>query len=126
MSPATKTGKRPRIPVDKRDCERLRAENARLRSELSKRPKLLEDADPDLPKLPPADENGQFPAIETARVIIARQVIRGRKAVGWTQAELAARAGVRQETISRIETGKHSPGLKTMAKIDRALKQAGV
>jgi DNA-binding XRE family transcriptional regulator len=49
-----------------------------------------------------------------------------RKAAGWTQAELAARAGVRQETISRIETGKHSPGLKTMAKIDRALKLAGV
>lgn len=33
---------------------------------------------------------------------------------------------VRQETISRLETGKHSPGLKTMAKIDRALKRVGV
>ena len=76
--------------------------------------------------LPPADERGQYPAIETARVIIARQIIRGRKAAGWTQAELAAKAGVRQETISRIETGKHSPGLKTMAKIDRALLQANV
>jgi DNA-binding XRE family transcriptional regulator len=54
-----------------------------------------------------------------------KQIIRGRKAAGWTQAELAARAGVRQETISRIETGKHSPGLKTMAKIDRALSEAG-
>ena len=106
--------------------ERLRAENTRLRSELRKRPKLLEDADADLPALPAADEHGHYPAIETARVIIARQVIRGRKAVGWTQAELAARAGVRQETISRIETGKHSPGLKTMAKIERALKRTGI
>src|SRR5260370_16145877 len=97
-----------------------------MRSELKKRPRLLVDADPDLPPLPPADENGHYAAIETARVIIARQVIRGRKAAGWTQAVLAARAGVRQETISRIETGKHSPGLKTMAKIDRALKDAGV
>jgi DNA-binding XRE family transcriptional regulator len=87
---------------------------------------LLEDPDPDLPPLPSADENGHYSAIETARVIIARQVIRGRKAAGWTQVELAARAGVRQETISRIETGKHSPGLKTMAKIDRALNGAGV
>ena len=104
--------------------ERLRAENARLRSQLKKHVKLLDDHDPDLPALPSADENGHYPAIETARVIIARQVIRGRKAAGWTQAELAARAGIRQETVSRIETGKHSPGLKTMAKIDQALKQA--
>ena len=128
MSAKTKTakGNRPRIQVDKREYNRLRSENARLRAELKERPKLLEDRDPDLPPLPPANERGLYPAIETARVIIARQVIRGRKAAGWTQAELAARAGVRQETISRIETGKHSPGLKTMAKIDRALKDAGV
>jgi transcriptional regulator with XRE-family HTH domain len=53
------------------------------------------------------------------------QIMRGRKAAGWTQAELAARAGVRPETISHIETGRHSPGLKTMAKIDRALNHAG-
>lgn len=91
-----------------------------------RRPNPLEDDDPELPALPAADEYGRFPAIETARVIIARQVIRARHAAGWTQAELAARAGVRQETISRIETGKHSAGLKTMAKIDRALKRAGV
>jgi DNA-binding XRE family transcriptional regulator len=121
-----KTARKTRVRADQRENNRLRAENARLRSKLKKRPKLLEDADPDLPSLPQADEKGQYPAIETARVIIARQVIRGRKAAGWTQAELAARAGVRQETISRIETGKHSPGLKTMAKIDGALKRAGV
>jgi hypothetical protein len=29
-------------------------------------------------------------------------------------------------TITRIETGKHSPGLKTMAKIDRALKRVKI
>jgi DNA-binding XRE family transcriptional regulator len=97
-----------------------------LRSEFKKRPRLLEDRDPALPPLPPADESGHYSAIETARVIIARQVIRGRNAAGWTQAELAARAGVRQETIIRIETGKHSAGLKTMAKIDLALKRAGI
>jgi DNA-binding XRE family transcriptional regulator len=126
MSTKTKTAKtnRTRSQVDKREYNRLRSENARLRAQLKERPKLLEDTDTDLPPLPPADERGRYPAIETARVIIARQIIRGRKAAGWTQAELAARAGVRQETISRIETGKHSPGLKTMAKIDGALQQA--
>jgi DNA-binding XRE family transcriptional regulator len=120
MRSATKNGKGTRVN------EQLRAENARLRAQLKKHVKLLDDDDPTLPALPPADDNGQYPAIETARAIIARQVIRGRKTAGWTQAELAARAGVRQETISRIETGKHSPGLKTMAKIDQALKRAGV
>ena len=116
--------KRKRSQVNQRDYKRLRAENARLHLQLQKRPTLLEDADPDLPALPAMDERGQYPAIATARVIIARQIVRGRKAAGWTQSELAARAGVRQETISRIETGKHSPGLKTMAKIDLALKKA--
>jgi DNA-binding XRE family transcriptional regulator len=128
MNTKMKTAKRtrPRIQVDKREYNRLRSENARLSAQLKKRPKLLGDRDPDLPPLPPADEHGLYSAIETARVIIARQIIRGRKAAGWTQAELAVRAGVRPETISRIETGKHSPGLKTMAKIDRALHQAEV
>ena len=127
MSTKTKATKsNSTIQVDKRQYDRLRSENARMRAQLQDRPRLLEDIDPELPPLPPADERGQYPAIETARVIIARQIIRGRKAAGWTQAELAAKAGVRQETISRIETGKHSPGLKTMAKIDRALLQANV
>lgn len=31
-----------------------------------------------------------------------------REARGWTQAQLAERAGVRQATVSRIETGKVS------------------
>jgi len=104
----------------------LRADLGRLQAQLDRGPGLLADTDPDLPALPLADEHGRYPAVETARVIIARQLIRSRKAAGWTQAELAARAGVRQETISRIETGKHSPGIRTMAKIDRALKKAGV
>ena len=125
MGAKTKTAKTAALRIDPREFERLRTENARLRLKLKERPKLLDDPDPSLPLLPPADERGHYPAIETARVIIARQVIRGRKAAGWTQSELAARAGVRQETISRIETGKHSPGLKTMAKIDRALRKAG-
>ncbi len=125
MTLTAKTAKKKRSPVNNVNG-RLRAENARLRAQLDKQPSLLLNDAPDLPALPPADERGRYPAIETARALIARQIIRARKAVGWTQAELAVRAGVRQETISRIETGKHSPGLKTMAKIDRALKKAGV
>ncbi len=126
MGTSTKIAKRTRPKADQRGSDQPGGKNGRPRSESNKALTLLTDDDPDLPVLPPADENGHYPAIETARVIIARQVIRARKAVGWTQAELAGKAGVRQETISRIETGKHSAGLKTMAKIDGALKRAGV
>ena len=115
-----------RIQVNERKKEGRRANGARLRRPQKTVANLLNDPDPDLPPLPAADAQGYYPAIETARVVIARQVIRARKAAGWTQAQLAARAGVRPETISRIETGKHSPGMVTMGKIDRALKRAGV
>jgi transcriptional regulator with XRE-family HTH domain len=43
-----------------------------------------------------------------------------RFARGWSQAELAARAGCRRETIGRIERGYNSPQLLTA----RALAQA--
>jgi DNA-binding XRE family transcriptional regulator len=126
MSIKSNTPKAPQVRGNKRRPDRLPAGKARARLQSKKTSRLLDDDDAELPALAPADEHGRYPAIETARVIIARQVIRGRKAAGWTQAELAARAGVRPETISRIETGKHSAGVQTMAKIDRALKRAGV
>jgi DNA-binding XRE family transcriptional regulator len=77
-----------------------------------------------LPDLPPADVEGNRPAVAYARVAIARKVIEARRAAGLSQEELARRAGVRQETISRIESGKHSPTIRTVEKIDRALKRA--
>jgi len=40
---------------------------------------------------------------------------------GWTQTELARRSGIRLETISRIESGKHIPRQETLLKLDRAL-----
>jgi len=79
-----------------------------------------------VPALPSADAHGNYPAQETLRVILARQIIKRREAVGWTQAELAGRAGVRQETVCRIETGKHAPSISTVDKLDRALQEAGV
>ena len=55
---------------------------------------------------------------------MAQEIIRARRKLGLTQAELARRAGIRAETLNRIEQGKHSPNLRTMQKIDRALKRA--
>jgi len=75
----------------------------------------------DLPPFPLADANGNRPAIEYARVSIARQIITERRAAGLTQAELATRAGVRVETVSRLESAKHSADESTMKKIDGVL-----
>jgi DNA-binding XRE family transcriptional regulator len=81
--------------------------------------------DDGLPPLPPADADGNRPALEYVRVSIARDLIRERKTLGLTQQELARLAGIRQETLSRLESAKHAPTVGTLAKIERALKRAG-
>jgi ribosome-binding protein aMBF1 (putative translation factor) len=78
----------------------------------------------ELPPLPRPDAQGNYPAVEYARASLARKIIRDRVAVGLSQRELAARAGVRVETLCRIETGKHTPSVPTIDKLDRVLKQA--
>lgn len=74
-----------------------------------------------LPPWPATDENGNYPALEAARVSIARSLIEDRRKAGLSQAQLAKLAGVRQETISRIESAKVSVTPATMAKIDKVL-----
>lgn len=78
----------------------------------------------DLPKLPASNASGNFPAAEFARASLARDIIRERVAVGLNQKELAQLAGVRVETLCRLEAGKRHPSLRTVEKIDRALKAA--
>ncbi|HJT34486.1 MAG TPA: helix-turn-helix domain-containing protein [Pirellulales bacterium] len=74
------------------------------------------------PELPPADAHGNYPAVETARILMARKMIRARQSLGWSQAELARRAGVRPETVNRIEQAKRSPSLATFDKLYRAIE----
>lgn len=76
------------------------------------------------PPLPRADAQGNRPAVEFARVSIARSILEERLAAGLSQEELARLAGVRQETVSRLESGKHSPTVRTVEKIDRVLQKA--
>ena len=73
------------------------------------------------PLLPPADANGNYPAVETMRAILAKKIIRRRRAAGLSQVELARRAEIRPETLNRLEQGKHSPSIATVDKLDRAL-----
>lgn len=77
-----------------------------------------------MPPLPKRDANGRFPAVEYTRVSLARNLIRDRKSVGLSQERLAELAGIRQETISRLESGKHTATPGTIAKIDRVIVAA--
>jgi DNA-binding XRE family transcriptional regulator len=46
---------------------------------------------------------------------------RRRRLAGLTQAEVATRAGIRQETLSRLENGRGNPTLRTVRAILRSL-----
>ena len=76
-----------------------------------------------LPARPKPDKNGNVDAFAAIDVSIARSLISDRIKRGWTQTELARRSGIRVETISRIEAGKHIARRETLLKLDRALAQ---
>jgi len=78
----------------------------------------------DLPDLPRPDGDGNYPAVDYAKASLSRRMIRERAAVGITQRELGKRSGVSFETICRLERGHHIPSVRTIAKLDQALKQA--
>jgi DNA-binding XRE family transcriptional regulator len=75
----------------------------------------------DLPAFPKPDRHGRFPAVEYVRVALARDLIRDRRALGLSQQQLARLANIRQETISRLETGKHTADPRTVDKLCAAL-----
>ena len=85
---------------------------------------LLRKADLWEPDMPEPDERGLYP-LSALAVIQARDILRARRKLGLSQAELARRAGIRPETLNRIEQGRNKPSVPTIAKIDRALKEAG-
>jgi len=76
--------------------------------------------------LPKPDANGNVPALEYARASLARKLIVERRTRGWSQAELARRAGVRLETINRLEEAKHTADPATAKKIQKALDASRV
>src|SRR5438105_4607618 len=84
---------------------------------------LARMAESKLPPQPPADAHGNRPALEYIRASIAREIIQERRTLGLSQERLAKLAGLRQETLSRLESGKHSPTVRTVEKIERALKR---
>jgi len=114
-------------PVDS-ERERLRAEIQRLRHDVRDLRACLAARDDDedrLPELPGPNAAGLYPAVATARVLLARKLIRARLEAGLTRRGLARRAGVRLDTLRRLESGRHSPSVRAVDKIDRALREAG-
>ena len=63
-------------------------------------------------------------AIAAMRATTARRIIATRKAVGLTQSALAKKAGIRVETLNRLEKRKHTSDPETMAKINKVLEKA--
>jgi DNA-binding XRE family transcriptional regulator len=76
-----------------------------------------------LPPLPKPDADGNYPALEYDRASIPRDIVRDRLAAGLTQLELARCAGIRVETLCRIETGKCTASVPTVERIDHALRK---
>jgi DNA-binding XRE family transcriptional regulator len=87
--------------------------------------RLSRQARPPGPVMPRLTSEGIYPAAEAMRTMMARKIIMSRKAIGLSQAALARSAGIRVETLNRLEKGKHTPDLTTMAKINTALDAAG-
>ncbi|MGC8553428.1 MAG: helix-turn-helix transcriptional regulator [Phycisphaerae bacterium] len=77
-----------------------------------------------LPPLPPKMRDGGYPALEYARVSLARKIIRHRRQLGMSQAALARAAGIPAESLNRLERAKTNPTIKTIQKIEQALCRA--
>ena len=64
-----------------------------------------------------------FDAFEMLHWFSGRDLRRDREAAGLTQAEVARRAGIRAETLSRLEHGRGNPTVGTVRKIVRAIQR---
>jgi len=87
--------------------------------------RLTKRASSAIPSMPSPSSDGTFPAAEAMRAIMAKKIIAARKSVGLSQTALAQKAGIRVETLNRLEKGKHTPDLATMSKINKVLDDAG-
>jgi DNA-binding XRE family transcriptional regulator len=63
-------------------------------------------------------------AFDLDKPSLAEKLLRRRQTSGLSQAELARRAGVRPETLNRIERGKTTPDFATVRKLVVAMNEA--
>jgi len=72
---------------------------------------------------PPATDRGTSPGgvFDVDGASLAEKLVRRRQAAGLSQAELARRAGIRSETLNRIERGRTTPDFATVRKLVLAM-----
>jgi DNA-binding XRE family transcriptional regulator len=71
------------------------------------------------PSAPPT--NGNHSAIAIDGVRLGARLRELRVAAGLTQAELARRTGIHRPNIARVEAGRHTPSLETLARLASAI-----
>lgn len=72
---------------------------------------------------PSPDAKGSLAAVNFARATIGRDILRRRVLVGVSQRELARRAGIRFESLCKIERGKATASSPTIVRIESALQR---
>lgn len=60
------------------------------------------------------------------RFAVVRQLIAHREQHGWSQRELADRAGMKQPQLARLETGQVEPKLDTLERLAKAVGVQGL
>ena len=60
------------------------------------------------------------------QLIYAAQIRAARGLLNWSQGELAERAGVSKQSVTRIENGTMDPRFSTMTALNEAIRSAGV
>jgi predicted transcriptional regulator len=60
------------------------------------------------------------------RLIYAAKIRAARGLLNWSQGELAERAGVSKQSITRIEKGIMDPRFSTMTALNEAIRSTGV
>jgi hypothetical protein len=60
------------------------------------------------------------------KLVYASQVRAARALLGWSQGDLAERAGVSKQTVNRIESGNMDARFSTVSALDEAFRGAGV
>ncbi len=76
--------------------------------------------------MPAPHAGGRYLAFEAMAVSLARDIIRSRRRLGLSQAELARLARVSVKTLDRLEQATGSASTKVIEKIEHALKQVEV
>ena len=104
------------------DCRRVELDGTRyviLRESLFTEICRRAGVEPDAPAEGPLEAS-----LDLDRVSLAQKLARRRRAVGLTQSELARRAGIRPETLNRIERGRTTPDFATIRKLVVAINAA--